>query len=310
MTKQVWSGFDVIGDVHGCNDQLLVLLDRLGYSNDSGVWRHRSRQAVFVGDLIDRGPSQLDVIRTVRPMVEAGSALIVMGNHEMNAMAYATPDPDHPGESLRRHGHKNRRQHQRFLSELSFGSEDHREVIDWFATMPLWLDLGDLRIVHACWDPAALVGLGTATIDADLLVAASRDGSDEFRWVEMLCKGPEVELPGGLTFTDKDSIERTHARYRWWDPRDGTYSTACEVPTSNVDLPAVPIELVPVEPYVDDVPVLFGHYWRKYPSLDMTRSAACVDYSAVLGGPLVAYRWNGERQLDRDHFVASREVCI
>ena len=76
-------GYDVIGDVHGCAAELTVLLDRLGYqvNPSSGAYEHPTRQAVFVGDLVDRGPAQLEVLRIVKGMVDAGSAQIVMVNH-------------------------------------------------------------------------------------------------------------------------------------------------------------------------------------------------------------------------------------
>jgi protein phosphatase len=76
--------FDVIGDVHGCVDELHALLDRLGYAPGAdGVRRHaEGRKAVFVGDLVDRGPSSVGVLKTVMPMVEAGAALAVPGNHD------------------------------------------------------------------------------------------------------------------------------------------------------------------------------------------------------------------------------------
>ena len=80
-------GFDVIGDVHGMGSALIALLRHLGYDNERGVFAHRHRRAVFVGDLIDRGPEQQLGVRTVRSTVEAGTALAVMGNHEFNAIA-------------------------------------------------------------------------------------------------------------------------------------------------------------------------------------------------------------------------------
>jgi protein phosphatase len=91
--KDVHGPFDIIGDVHGCGDELETLLGSLGYDVeerrdgvglDTGpVYRHPDgRQAVFVGDLVDRGPRVLDTLRIVRNMVEAGSGLCVMGNHE------------------------------------------------------------------------------------------------------------------------------------------------------------------------------------------------------------------------------------
>jgi protein phosphatase len=76
--------FDLIGDVHGCADELDELLGRLGYAPDeAGVWRHpEGRKAVFLGDLVDRGPSVPDVLRIAMGMVKAGTALCVPGNHD------------------------------------------------------------------------------------------------------------------------------------------------------------------------------------------------------------------------------------
>src|SRR5690606_24260853 len=99
-------------------------------------------------------------------------------------------------------------------------------------------------------------------------VRASRRDTDEYRWVEHLCKGPEVALPDGITFTDKDRHVRDHARYRWWAPGSNSYADACEVPPSCPPLPDRPIDEPPVEPYGDRVPVVFGHYWREWPTLD------------------------------------------
>ncbi len=89
--------FDIIGDVHGCADEMEELLVRLGYlvtetragdGLDAGpVYRHPDgRTAVFLGDLVDRGPRVLDSLRIVRNMVDAGSALCVMGNHEQKLL--------------------------------------------------------------------------------------------------------------------------------------------------------------------------------------------------------------------------------
>jgi protein phosphatase len=79
--------FDIIGDVHGCCDELEALLARLGYTvawdgKDVRVTPPEGRRAIFVGDLVDRGPRSPDVIRIARHMVEAGTALAVVGNHD------------------------------------------------------------------------------------------------------------------------------------------------------------------------------------------------------------------------------------
>lgn len=89
--------FDFIGDVHGCGDELEALLRELGYEQGTlevadpiwgdAVYRHPAgRKAVFVGDLVDRGPRVVDCLRIVRNMVHAGSALTVPGNHDMKLM--------------------------------------------------------------------------------------------------------------------------------------------------------------------------------------------------------------------------------
>jgi protein phosphatase len=95
--KDVHGPFDIIGDVHGCGDELESLLATLGYEVverregtglDAGpVYRHPDgRQAVFVGDLVDRGPRVLDTLRLVRNMVDGGSGWCVAGNHEQKLL--------------------------------------------------------------------------------------------------------------------------------------------------------------------------------------------------------------------------------
>jgi hypothetical protein len=143
--------YDIIGDIHGHSRSLVALLEELGYTNKAGVYRHPSRKVVFLGDFIDRGDFQCEVLDIVRPMVESGAALSVMGNHEFNAIAYYTPDRE-AGGYLREHSKKNFDQHEAFLGAYEGSPEKYEDTINWFKTLPLWLDLGELRIIHACWD--------------------------------------------------------------------------------------------------------------------------------------------------------------
>lgn len=89
--------FDIIGDVHGCRDELVALLEALGYSvNFRGKGKKRSvcvkspvgRRVIFVGDLVDRGPASPDVLRIVMSMVDARQALCVLGNHDSRFMRW------------------------------------------------------------------------------------------------------------------------------------------------------------------------------------------------------------------------------
>lgn len=77
--------FDIIGDVHGCYDELSELLRRLGYGvpdGDGGLAHAGGRKVVFLGDVVDRGPGIAAVLGLVMDAVEAGTALCVIGNHE------------------------------------------------------------------------------------------------------------------------------------------------------------------------------------------------------------------------------------
>ena len=88
--------FDIIDDVHGCFDELVDLLTKLGYSvelqsngaTSSGypVKAPEGRRTIFLGDLVDRGPKIPEALRLVMSMVEAGSALCVPGNHDIKLM--------------------------------------------------------------------------------------------------------------------------------------------------------------------------------------------------------------------------------
>jgi Calcineurin-like phosphoesterase len=80
--------------VHGHADALRRLLVDLGYGESRGAFRHDSRKAIFVGDFVDRGPHQQDVLKIARDMCEADTAIAVLGNHEFNAIAWATPDDE------------------------------------------------------------------------------------------------------------------------------------------------------------------------------------------------------------------------
>ncbi len=317
------TGYDIIGDIHGSADKLEGLLVTLGYEEADGAYRHPShRRAVFVGDLIDRGDSQVEVVRIVRAMHTAGSALVVMGNHEFNAIAYATPDPADPGDYIRSHvgrrGGHHTHQHRTFLQQVGEGSDLHRECINWFKTLPLYLDLGAVRVAHACWHAPSIsvldkwVSPGQPVSDEFVLEANSR-GTEAFDAVEVVLKGPEVSLPDVWAFRDPEGAPRWSARLRWWDVTATSLQDLGVIPDGSETLDGTPHPGLPDRPsgeidayrYLDQVPVFFGHYWFRGIPSPAAPHAACVDYSAVRPGhSLVAYRWNGEQTLSADRFVA------
>jgi len=297
--------YDIIGDVHGQARELTSLLKDLGYSDETGVWRHPERKVIFLGDFIDRGPFQREVVDIAKGMVDAGEALAVMGNHEFNAIAFYTDRGD--GTYLRKRNNKHVSQHRAFLDQFAkdLNEEDPwGTAIAWFKTLPMWLDLGNLRIVHACWSQNAIDYLelnhqGPVLTD-DLLVKASTKGTDEYDHIEVLLKGLEIPLPGDASFNDKDGFERKNIRVRWWDAEADTYQKAFLGPESVVPLiPDLPIAQGRGQIYSKDAPPVFiGHYWREELEL-FAHNIACTDYSvAKPGGMLAAYRWDGEQTLD------------
>lgn len=81
--------FDIVGDVHGCYDEMIELLGLLGYRpNVVAGMRHPQRRAIFVGDLVDRGPKIVETVTLARRMVEAGEAFCVPGNHDNKLLRY------------------------------------------------------------------------------------------------------------------------------------------------------------------------------------------------------------------------------
>lgn len=304
--------YDIIGDIHGQADKLHALLAHLGYREIKGAYRHPDRTAIFVGDFIDRGPRQIESVMTVRRMVDVGSAQAIMGNHEFNAIAWHTPDPLHSGEHLRTRtgakGEKNRKQHDAFLKEVQDKPELHKEVIDWFMTLPLWLDLPGIRVVHACWHKGYMDKLAhhltsNNQLTPELIESSNRAGSMPYLTVEGLTKGLEVRLPTDHSFEDKDGHVRHEVRIKWWDETSSTYRDLALMPDDEREfLPHLSIEPDPRTPYDNIKPVFFGHYWMTGAPARQTATAACVDYSAAKEGPLVAYRWDGEPTLDNDNF--------
>ncbi|HEY3248713.1 MAG TPA: polynucleotide kinase-phosphatase [bacterium] len=89
--QRIWSDrrddrgpFDIVGDVHGCYDELVALLGKLGYAvSGTSVVPPAGRRAIFIGDLVDRGPDTPGVLRLVMSMVHDGTALCLPGNHDV-----------------------------------------------------------------------------------------------------------------------------------------------------------------------------------------------------------------------------------
>ncbi|MET0567694.1 MAG: metallophosphoesterase [Hyphomicrobiaceae bacterium] len=137
--------FDIVGDVHGCCDELEMLLTRLGYgvrtSGRNAVKASTERRVIFVGDFIDRGPRSIEVLRIAMAMVEAGQALAVLGNHDVKLMRWLD------GRNIQlTHGLA------QTVEQMQAEPETFRHQVKAFLeSLPyhLWLDDGRLAVAHA-----------------------------------------------------------------------------------------------------------------------------------------------------------------
>ena len=303
--------YDLIGDIHGQHDKLTALLDKLGYRKHGNTHRHpEGRQVIYIGDYIDRGPKVRETLHTVRDMVDAGDALAIMGNHEFNAIAYATPDGN--GDYLRKHTKSNTEQHLETIIAFENLKDEWKGWVKWMKRLPMFRDLGDLRVVHACWDARHLEMLsGTPLLNEDFLRATAIKGEMEYTAAEILLKGPEMALPNGGFITDKDGRKRTDVRMRWWNLEEGETIGDLMMPEPREDLTekVTPDMLRNLPNYgSDEPPVFFGHYWMSPTKVKQPLAAniVCLDYSGAHDdNPLCAYRWDGQKTLDAKQFITS-----
>ncbi|MDI9245045.1 metallophosphoesterase [Marinobacter sp. CHS3-4] len=312
-TRSASRGYDIIGDIHGCAHTLKLLLNRMGYRKRNGVYQHDSRQAIFIGDIIDRGPRIRESLHLVRDMVEHGSARIVMGNHEYNALGYCTRARPGSGKKwLREHNPRHDRLIRETMEQFEHYPHEWNDFLEWFYTIPLFIDEPDFRAVHACWDNDLIEKFkahqGGACIDEDFLHASAAIESFAGQVMDTLLRGTDLRLPPGVRITGRDGYVREFFRTKFWADNPKTYADVVFQPDP------LPAEVARRElsdherrqliSYPASAPPVFvGHYWMEGEPAPLKPNVACIDFSAVKYGKLVAYRLDGEKHLSRDKFV-------
>lgn len=313
-------GLDIVADVHGHAHKLEELLRKMQYEKRGDVWSHPERTLISLGDLIDRGPNIPDTVNIVRPMVEAGAAEMIMGNHEHDAIGFNVPAVS-GHDFARPHSIDNILGHVETLKQYKhmYGHDCEKRLqddLDWFIQRPLYLDLPELRIAHACWNPHYIQTIATnfpaghlqkedlAVFDADKNAPVAAAVLRTFR-------GNEFDLTTidkDLFFHDANGVRRTRARLKWWqESQDDTtrlgdivFDAPPSVCDQHYDWEMFRNDL----PQDDDPrPVIFGHYWMKGQPHILGPRHACIDFSIAKGGVLTAYRFDGEKELRNDKLV-------
>ncbi|UTW13778.1 metallophosphoesterase [Marinobacterium rhizophilum] len=314
-------GFDLIGDVHGCALSLSMLLERLGYRRERGTYCHPSRQALFVGDIIDRGPRIRESLHLVRDMVEAGAAQVVMGNHEYNFLCYCTPGRPGSGlDFLRSHTPRHHRVLKETLDAFASHPQEQADFLTWIRDMPIFLEFEHFRVIHACW-PQALIDrfardFGGNRISEDFLHRSVDPETFECELMDRALRGTQMKLPNGAVITSKDGFQRRYFRTKFWSGSAERYADVVfqpdPLPGDIARMPLSEQDRAQLLHYGEDEKLLFvGHYWRDGEPAPITSNIACLDYSAVKFGKLVAYRYDHEPRIDPAKFVwvdIAREV--
>lgn len=260
---------DIIGDVHGEFAAFQQLLHHLGYDSDG--LHPDGRVLVFVGDLCDRGPDSPRMLAWFKKAHEAGRALMVLGNHELNLLA---DDPkDGSGWFFDSRAEKDA---ANYAPWQHLPEAERAALKTWLAEQPLVLDRADIRIVHAAWLPETFARLEAAESES-LIEQYHRfdreltEGLQTAAWyadylAEQAQYGAATENPNGPPPPMPATAQYDLARSRAHPIRalssgveclaeqmffaGGRWRGTCRMPWWNE--------------YAEDTPVVIGHYWRMW----------------------------------------------
>jgi hypothetical protein len=245
-------------------------------------------------------------------MIDAGTAIALMGNHEYNALAFHHPQA--VDSYLRQHNCKHRVQHAQTLAQFFFHREEWQTYLEWFYTLPLFVELDGLRAVHACWDDDHINWLKAHNLqhlNPAFLEKAHIRNSLEYTVMDETLKGKEVGIPEEFAWKDKDGNLRRKNRIKWWidlavSPLFETALFDCPEPMRTQAIGRENFYTYPKSA----PPVSIGHYWltNKAPELQSS-NVVCLDYSIAKEGMLVAYRWNTGEELNPENFVLVTGGC-
>lgn len=306
---------DLIGDVHGHADELEALLIKLGYSKKEKHYSHPDRTVLFVGDYIDRGPKIRETLEIVKAMVDNGSAIALMGNHEYNALCFHYKNKE--GGHLREHSIKNIIQHyetlRQFQSTKDFqdGEKKYEEYLEWFKTLPLFHETETYRAVHACWDYKSIEvlkkHLKNDRLTEELIYKSVKEETELYDAIEITLKGKETTMPNDISFIDSYGSKRNEMRIKWWeDPAKMNYDEISVHP--NEKLPATSVNLLTLKDKdyykPDEKAVFFGHYWLEDKPSIYKDNICCLDYSVAKEGRLAAYSFDDEAVLETQKFTS------
>lgn len=308
-------GYDLVGDVHGRYTALEELVSDLGYRiRADGAFEHKDgdRQLIFVGDTVNKGPDNRAVVDALRASQQAGTAEVILGNHEFFNICYARQDAD--GQFIAPHNEKSERFLRTFLTEFPFGSQAHSDVVDWMESLPVYIQKGDLAVAHAMHGQQDMMTLQSSldfrnalTPNAfdryaagknDHLRHVDSDQSDFYMAMERLLYGVSVRSPDDLV--EQGYTKRL--RLNWWEGANANPVRLLGLESAKLDqelvtdLSAKLRRLKMDEGHALNVPdqlLAFGHYCLPQAPHVVSEKALCLDFNGEDGQHvLTGYRFN------------------
>lgn len=296
--------YDIIGDVHGNAGLLGKCLVRMGYRKSNNSFSHPERKAVFVGDFINRGHESRKTLHIIRSMTENGDAYAILGNHEIYAIIYSLKQSN--GISIAKNDNELSYTVSNTLIEFSKYPEEWKSFRKWLRTLPLYLDFGSVRVVHACWDNSSIGLLNEALIGQRIEKSVFREiyrnpSSRIGKAVWQTTKGIDFVFPHDIRIKDNKGVFHRSFRMNWWDsPAGKTFEQISFESKFRFPDYTVPAEILPeIDPYPEDAPIVFfGHYCRRNGPHILRSNVCCLDSCIASSKVLTSYSYNGEIELD------------
>ena len=287
MSQPLQENIDIIGDIHGHHEELCKLLETLGYLFEGNKLFHpENRRIGFVGDFINRGPQSHEVLKLVKSLHEEGMAVAVLGNHEFRLIQNAVAGKKVPAE--------------------------YESYIPWLRTLPLFIELETIRIVHAVWHFSSINLLEGKKVSDDAFIEETIQKKSPYRKaVSRILSGIKINIPRNLKLIDRFGVERSKGRLKWWMDLRGKPYAECFLSPMKPDIlnqgPDIH-ELAELEPYGEsEKPVFTGHYCLPPSVPKISGMVVCLDGCVTCDKKLWGYRYEGTQQISASKLVEA--IC-
>jgi hypothetical protein len=298
--------FDIVGDVHGNADLLVVLLQKLNYldNQENIIQNPEKRQLIFCGDLINRGKNTPRVLEIAKSLYDSNQVIVMPGNHEFFSLFY--------------HFYGKEEFIKPFISKKAILFFEHTNIqflgkesewekyMDWFMELPLFFENDELRVIHALWHDAYIDEIKqkfpVPTVGKIIKEIVDHQNLDLLYKINILLRGKEIKFEK----EERQSLGLYYAKMRtkWWLP-DGEYALDeyfMNVPPKSKELLKTRF-LKHQTKHHGNLPVFFGHYSMETKPYLISPQFCCLDFGIANSGPLIAYQFKGEGNLTAENMI-------